>query len=244
MKIVTFLAQSFYCVGVMMASGLAALVISIRYYSRHRDLRIFTYYIAFSLLQDLTAFYAYPYTPTRYFRMAMLSMITNAFMLFEFIVCSLFILRYLLSPLRRWVVRINTLLFLGLMLFVFIHAAIYNPNKMLEGSSAALGIFFLVIPCLIYFYELFVTVNLQPLKNQPAFWVVTGLLFLTAGDTVVFLTTGFLGEYGEAAFSLNYILYSTFFILLIRAYLCIPENCDSREPLPNILSSGTHAESV
>jgi hypothetical protein len=82
---------------------------------------------------------------------------------------------------------------------------------------------FLVPPCLLYFYERFLTVNLQPLKEQPSFWVVTGVLFLNSCSIPLQLTFGYLGKYREAAFSLNYILYSIFFILLIRAYLCSPE---------------------
>ena len=82
---------------------------------------------------------------------------------------------------------------------------------------------FLVFPCLIYFYEFFSTATLRPLRDQPAFWVVSGILFVHAGDIPLQMTIHFLGSLQEMAYMLNYILFSILFILLIRAYLCTPE---------------------
>ena len=219
MKLLNFLAQSFYCAGLMVLVTMAALVVSITHYRRHRSLRIFTYYIAFSLLADITAFFAFPYPRSWNFRLVIAAVTTMAFILFEFIACNLFILRYIRSPLRRRIIRINGLLFLGLLIF----GVAMTPLHVMGPSYIVLQCVFLVLPCLIYFYELFLTANLRPLTNQPAFWVVTGILFLHACDIPLQMTVYFLGSYQEAAYSLNYILFSVLFALLIRAYLCTPE---------------------
>jgi hypothetical protein len=218
-KLLSFLAQSFYCAGLMILTTMAALVVSITHYRRHRSLRIFTYYIALSLLADITAFFAFPYPPNWNFRLVVAAITTNAFLLFEFIVCNLFILRYIGSPLRRRIIRINGLLFFGLLIF---GVAMTYPHFMM-AYYIVLDSIFLVLPCLIYFYGLFSTANLWPLTDQPAFWVVTGILFLHACDIPLQMTIYFLGSHQETAYTLNYILFSVFFILLIRAYLCTPE---------------------
>lgn len=240
MKIVSFLAQSFYCAGVMMAFTLAALMTSIRYYKRHGNLRIFTYYIVFSLLSDLTSFFAYPYIPVWNLHMIVAMVTQVAFVLFDFIVCNLFILRYIGSPIRRRIIRINGLLFFGLLIFLYFGISLNAFGE----TYLMLDSVFLVLPCLFYFYELFLTMNLLPLKNQPAFWVITGIFFLHTGDTLLLFAAPFLGSYAQAAYSLNFILFSLFFTLLIRAYLCPPEKNSKMENAPDTRSSGPHPESV
>lgn len=226
MNILNYLAQNFYSSVLMILVTVAALVISIRYYSRHRNLRIFTYYIAFSLLQSTTDIFALLFVPahgkpTRIFPLVLALTTGLAFMLFEFIICNLFILHYITSPLRRRIIRINALGYFVLLILTFTLASKYI--HILPYSSLLLESVFLVPPCLFYFYELFQTVNLQPLKEQPSFWVITGILFLNASSIPLQLTEHFLGSYSEAAYTLNYILYIVLFILLIKAYLCTPE---------------------
>jgi len=199
---------------------MAALVISIIYYNRHPNLRILTWYIAFSLLQDLATGYAFPSPSPGSFRLLLWHIITVTFMFFEFTACSLFILHYINSPQRRRIIRINGLLFFGLAIFaaVLTHPDLDDPY--ITAPEAA----FLVVPCLIYFYELFLTKNLHPLTAQPAFWVITGILFLNACDIPLLLTAKLMGSYFRDVFSLNYILYIILFLLLIRAFLCPPES--------------------
>jgi hypothetical protein len=203
----------------MILLAVAALMISIIYYKRSSSLHIFTYYIAFSLLQSMADCYFYTSTADEHLRRAVLMIASNSFMLFEFIVFNYFILHNINSRKRRRIVRMNGLLFVGVLIFVVSR----TYRHILEGSYFLLESVFLVLPCLIYFYDLFITVSLRPLRDQPSFWIITGILFLNACSIPLLLTLGFLGNYREAAFTLNYILYIVLFILLIRAYLCTPE---------------------
>jgi hypothetical protein len=218
--ILQYFSRCYYCVALMILFTVAALVTSIVYYRRHSSLRIFTYYIAFSLLESIGDCYYCTSAASKNFRAILLGIAYNAFMLFEFIVFIIFILHYTGSPRRRWIIRIDALLFFGLLVFFAIWKSFLQA---LEHSYFLVESVFLVLPCLIYFFELFQTVNPRPLKNQPSFWVVTGILFLNACSIPLLLTSGFMGIYKEAAFTLNYILYSVLFILLIRAYICPPE---------------------
>jgi hypothetical protein len=204
----------------MMMATLAALVVSLRYYNRHKDLRIFTYYIFFSLLQDLTEFFANAVKMDKITSRIILASSENAFILFEFIVCNYFILQHLSSARRRMSVKVNALIFFCFLLSlgVMYYKVIYLHTFFIFEAI------FLVLPCLLYFYELFVNVRPVPLKNQPSFWIITGILFLNACSVPMLLTLGLLGKYSHAAFFLNFILYSIFFILIIRVYLCIPVN--------------------
>jgi len=213
----------------MILFTVAALIIGIVHYKRHRNLRILTWYIAFSLFQDISCSYAFPHRHPGNFRVDQMYVTAIGFMLFEFIACNLFILRCIHSPQRRRVIKINALLYFGLMA---VDAALTFPDfsRMYDMYAMYYVLpesFFLVLPCLIYFYELFLTRNLRPLTGQPAFWVITGILFLNACEIPLLVASKLLKEsthYFNEAFSLNYILYSILFGLLIRAYLCPPES--------------------
>jgi hypothetical protein len=203
----------------MLVSTVAALVVSIKYYGRHKDLRIFTYYSAFSLIEDVIGLFEYM-APDRHSAVLISAIVISAFSIFEYIICHLFILRYIMSPVRRLIIKINLFVFPALLAFVLIKtypAGIYRPYFLMEAI-------FLVVPCLLYFYELFQTVNRRPLKNQPAFWIVTAFLFHNACTIPYSLTASFLGKYQEAASSVVYILYSIVFLFIIRANLCSPED--------------------
>jgi len=219
LKLIHFLAQSYYCIVVMLASTVAALVVSIKYYGRQRNLRIFMYYIAFSLLEDVVGLCTLLAPDIRSVVLTG-SIAINSFALIEFIIFHFFILHYITSPIRRWIIKINAFAFPALLTFILIKTYPVGLNTI----YIVLECVFLLLPCLLYFYELFQKVNLQPLKDQPAFWIVTAFLFHSACTIPYGLTAGFLGKYQEAASSVIYILYSLVFLFIIRANLCPPEN--------------------
>ena len=222
MKLISFLSFSYYGVCLMIVCTIAALVVSIVCYRRHKTLRIFPYYIASSLFSDMAVLFAFLYWPGDDLLMAIMSASRYAFLIFEFIVFSLFILRSISSPLWRRIIRINVLVFFVLLAIAVAlaprHLGIQPMHYILLQSV------FLVPPCLIYFYRLFQTTDLQPLKDQPSFWVITGMLFLKACSIPLMLTVTSMVGHENEAYTLNYILYSLLFVLLIRAYFCAPPN--------------------
>jgi hypothetical protein len=219
MNNLAFFKLSHYLVSVMILFTIAALITGVIRYKRHRNLRIFTWYIAFSLVQDMAAWYAFPQRPDQNFRVSVLHVTNVAFIVFEFTVCNLFILHYIGSRLRRHIIVFSGLLFLGLLI---VFTAIYFPNFD-EQRYVAPECVLLTLSGLFYFYELFLRMNLRPPKDQPAFWVVTGILFVNACDLPLFLTVRFMKSYYDEVYSLNYVLYIVFFAFLMKAFLLAPE---------------------
>jgi hypothetical protein len=138
-------------------------------------------------------------------------------MLFEFVICNIFILHSVRFPPRRRLIRINGLLFFLILILIYLRLYRGGTSVLIPESV------FLVFACLIYFYDLFSMMDQKPLKDNPSFWVITAILFLNACSIPLQLTFDFLGRYAEAAYSLNDILYGILFILLIRAFLSSPE---------------------
>lgn len=217
MKPLSFLTQYFCFEGLMVIAGFAALVVSIVNRKRHSSLRIFIYYIAFSLLQTACAFYEFMSPKEQFIPKLLLAIATLLFMLFEYVVCVRYVFLQITSLRRRRIVKATSLGYIAATTLVIVFRMGYF-NLLLVDCI------FLTLPCFFYFYELFVYVQEKPLKDDPSFWIITGILFLNCCSIPLYLAQDLLGKYGDKAFSLNYLLYTLLFSLLIRAYVCSPEN--------------------
>jgi hypothetical protein len=215
------LAFLIYAVPLVLATVIA-LVFSIRYYRSHRSLRIFTYYIFFSLLADIAAFWERASGRIGYSEHIALNIYYNLFIVIEFLAFSLFILHYVRKRSARLAIKTTIIVFLGIFFLIsFVHFDFVPRLKYIIYIIAESV--FLVFPCLIYYYELFITVTPRPLKDEPSFWAVTGIFVLKSCSIPLWLTLTWLGRFAPIAFSLNSVLYSILFILLIRAYCCSPD---------------------
>ncbi len=82
----------------------------------------------------------------------------------------------------------------------------------------------LLLLCLSYFIELFKKPPILKLKNEPAFWVSTGLLFFLACTLPFSLLENYIREQHSNllfwTYPIFYIFYILLFLMIIRAYLC------------------------
>ncbi len=210
-----------YAVPLVLATVIA-LVFSIRHYQSHRTLRIFTYYIFFSLLTDIAAFWERASSGIGHGEHIALNIYYNLFIVIEFLAFSLFILHYIRKRSARLAIKTTIIVFLAMFLWIsFIHFG-FVPSRQYINYIIAESVF-LVLPCLIYYYELFITLTARPLKDEPSFWAVTGIFVLKSCSIPLWLTLTWLGRFALIAFSLNSVLYCILFILLVRAYCCSPD---------------------
>jgi hypothetical protein len=222
--ILVYFGQNYCSRAIMALTAGTAFVVSVRYYRRHPSLRIFCYYIAFALLQSASNIYKFVADGSDSFEIESVPgdiaiVVADLFMIFDVLVFSYFIHFCVTGRWRRRIIKINAVLFLCILLLYHI----LTIRFFFHEAFFYLASIFLMLPCLFYYYELFLGINNKPLKNQPSFWIVTGIFLLRAADTPLLLLLGHLGSAMEAAWALNYILYSIFFILLVRAYRCRPD---------------------
>ncbi len=84
---------------------------------------------------------------------------------------------------------------------------------------------FIVVPCFMYFYQIFQSDDLVDLRKNPHFFVVCGLIFFygttfpfyISFNTLYSVTPGLLKAYSV----INALLTTIFYITLIKAYLCL-----------------------
>ncbi len=149
-----YLTKAFYWDALVLMTFIA-LIFSIRYYWRHRTLRVFTYYIFFSLLADIADLWDRAYGGIEYGKHVVLNIYYNSFIVFEFLVSSLFILYYVKNSSRRLAIKTTIIVYLAMFsMITFVHVD-FLPRIMYIIAESVL----LVFPCLIYYYELFVTVT-------------------------------------------------------------------------------------
>jgi hypothetical protein len=87
------------------------------------------------------------------------------------------------------------------------------------------GFLFLIIPCFVYYYELFRNDPSINLYQRPSFWIVTGIFFYSVTSIPYFLINRFVFEsHYENAFLINLFLFNLpciiNFIFLTIAFLC------------------------
>lgn len=141
--------------------------------------------------------------------------------LFHYIFLSVFIYRTLNTVTHK---KIFIILF-----FVFLLIVLTTICKTVSQSTSflinSLTNFFLVIFCLIYYYDLFNGIPVKNLFNQSSFWVVTGLfLCLSVAVPLNVLKTLFLAQSNSDlnlfVTSIAVFFYSVMHLFFIKAYLC------------------------
>lgn len=98
----------------------------------------------------------------------------NTFSVFEFMF-YFFILRELIRS-----ARVKTIILFVLIIYplvAFFNIFYYRMDSNFHSMTYAIGCAFIVILCIIYFVELFQLPKSTNLKNEPAFWICTAILF-------------------------------------------------------------------
>jgi len=219
-KFFEFLALHHYCEGLMIFTALIAFIFSLRHYSWHRGFRIIPYYIGLFLFQATVADFTYFVSPRGdRFAISLELISTIALTIFECCVFNLLILHYIVGAGRRLAIKLNIVLFFMAEIFLYLRAF---PRVPME-SMCLLEPIAIVLPGVIYFYELFTIVNPKALKDRPSFWVVSGIMYLSVGSLTAMVCQQYLGRFGDAAYTLGNLFYSILFVLLMRAYKCSPD---------------------
>lgn len=219
MKLFEFLALYDYTEGLNVFTALITFIYSLRYYGRHRALRIVPYYVGSCLLLAGVYFCRYISPPSDRFTNTLYTTGTAAFTLFELCVFYLLILHYVEGAGRRLVIKLNAVIFFIAEIYVYFRAFPRNPLY----SMSMVEVVALVPPCAIYFYELFTNMNTKAIKDRPSFWVVIGIVYQSACGACMLLSMEYMGRLGDGAIALGNLFYCVLFVLIMRAYKCSPE---------------------
>ena len=145
----------------------------------------------------------------------------NFFSLFEFVFYMYVLKNIILSPRIKTVISITIIIYSALALInIFFIQKMYTFHTL----TYSIGCLLIVLISIYYFFELFKSPSAVNLKKEPAFWIVTGLLFFYTCTLPFFGLANYiyrvlpvLARNFEAILSmLNVLLYSLFTV----AFLC------------------------
>lgn len=217
-----FFSLTYYTPVILIIESFIILYLSLKYKHRLRILRLFPFYALASLLQNLLIIYCIIFKP--YYSNTISSYSIYCFILIEFSIFYHFMFSLLQKSKKKSI--------LYLLLLIFFISAIDAEREINLSLEIPISFYLinstcLLLPCIFYIYEIFKTLPLVSLSNQPAFWIVTGILFLVTGTLPFFLLEKYvykyISDYYDQICALNYVFYCLLFSLIIKAYLCIAE---------------------
>jgi len=209
----------------MIAITVAAFIVSIRQGSKVKGLRFISYYIIAALVTDFLSIYIYFFQRTKQNSNGLQANPESIFSLFEIVLLYIFLYCNINGLTKRKIM-------LGVLTFFFIfliyccihwHRSPLNLPTQFFGFEALC----LVIPTIFYFHELFTSNQFFSFKSEPPFWVALGILICNTCSLPISILAGLIDSNLSSAFDVlamtNYLLYSVFFLLLMKAYLCVQQ---------------------
>lgn len=150
-----------------------SLIISILFYKRLRPrwLRVFTFILIFFLITDYTAFlYSRITHQSNHFIINIVLLITFPFYLIVFY-----------KAIEKQILKKIVLFFSAAFLFFYFYNIIYKQGFLsINSYTYSVGSIIMIICCLLYFAQLFVSEKEINYFTLPIFWISTGIMFYYA----------------------------------------------------------------
>lgn len=211
---------------------IVALVISIRKRKRHPILRFLPYYFACLILVFLSLY------PNMYFEEVFVYSTTKfnfhhyidyCSTLIELLVFVHFFSQIIESRLFKKTLFIISALFIA---YYFVELLLdrrfsRSISETTQSRVYTIESLILLLPCIAYFYQLFKNPPLLKLRQEPAFWVVSGLSFFVTCTLPYSLLENHLRRnylyLMTTLYSVFYLFYILLVLMIIKAYSCNPK---------------------
>jgi hypothetical protein len=173
--------KGYYSELFMFICELTAIILGLIYKRKDRIARFFIFYIILDITILVIDQYIIYLSGLDRKKAGLFVNILNSFVfLIELLVYFFFFQKALQSLLIKKTLSILRLVFIGLTSLYLLHTIIYNTTRIGSFDTYTLGViefFFLIVPCLFYFAELFSKPSERKLLNRPSFWIATGIFF-------------------------------------------------------------------
>jgi hypothetical protein len=215
--ILKYLSETYFTCTLNLLVAFLLGVVGIRYRTKHPIIKNFAYYGWASFMQIILYSVLYSYNIENKALYKKISI--NVFILIEFIV----VYQFLIQAIRYS--KIKTFMLLLLPLFIIYIILLHVKDTSFELTEVyILEAILIIVPCCIYFFQLFESSRIEDLKNTPEFWVNAGLLFYFGLTLPLFAFDNWLREHrilkSTGLYAINYISYSVLYMLIIKGYLC------------------------
>lgn len=220
--LIKFFSLTYYIPPALLIICLATVFIGYFNKRKFKSLKFLPIYAIASFLQIIITFICISY------RTSPFSVKVNNYTIFLFVIIE-FVIFYNLT--LQWIKSSylkKSIYFIGSLFIAFSIYSLFNIDfsENIPDSFYITDSICLVIPCLVYFYEIFTTSPLISLSSQPSFWIIIGFSFMAICTLPFYLLEPYLYEnivnFYDQVYTLNYIFYCLLFIFISKAFLCRP----------------------
>ena len=228
-EIMRYWQSSYYVDGLAILCQCIALVSGIRYYRKRKEGLYFILYTGAWLTGFTIVYYIHYYIKIAgknpgasvIFYETCIVLIS----IVEYTCLSWFQFQVLTVLKNKNVVKLLALLFAIPVTLFFVKLAAGGPPQTITHLSYTLSSFemtLLMIPCLLYFYELFTTKAQESLFNKPSFWIISALFLYCIIVIPFFLLADRFISGNRAVYNIGFTLhlssFSLLFLALVKAF--------------------------
>lgn len=145
----------------------------------------------------------------------------NISLIFHFCFLGIFIIKTITNKLIHIFLKTFFVIFLCLIIFLLVIKDIKENNR----TAFAFANFGLIFFCIIYYHQLFNNIPILNLKQEPSFWIITGIFFCMSIHIPILITTDYL-RYQISISNYRLLLscplfsYTIMHLFFIKACLC------------------------
>ena len=209
--------ESYFSLAFMLLAQSAAAVIAVKRRNASNALRNFHYYPIAGCLQSTMTFVAIILLGDNSFIITRCTI--SLFVVIEFLAIYLLEFRIIVLPPERLLLKV---LFAGFIIYV-IYMWVFTEAFYRYYQTFFIQSLVLLVPVILYFLQTLRLPSSEDLRNQPAFWVNIGILFLFSSSIPLFLleidSRQFI-THNRYLYSINYMAYGIFYLFICKAYLC------------------------
>ena len=175
------LTESFYTDGICFLMTIIGFITAIKRKERHKSLSVFLFYFgAYFILKSIffvPGFVSHSFFYNVWYKVELYS--DFIFTFFEYFVFRFFFKSVFKSLKNQIVLTLISYIFVTLFLVLYINDILLVKTLRIQTIQNLFSIqaVSLLIPCVLYYIEIFKKTPSFNLTNEPSFWVVTGLSF-------------------------------------------------------------------
>jgi len=225
-NLITIWEKSYYTEPLLMLVLSIALIIAIQKRKKYKILNRMPVY----MISLLMVFISGAASDVKYHSKLFLGLseyLDYGFTFVEMVTFSLFYYQLIGNIIVKKLIILSNIFFCLFFIYMFFmdKGFYHNLSQVIQSEVYTIEAIILLMICLFYFIEMFKKLPYLNLKNEPVFWISTGLLFFLACTLPYSLLEGHLRRTFQRSYplySIFYIFYIILFLMIIRAYLCKP----------------------
>ena len=228
-QLIGFFQESYFTSFICLLASILGLIISIINRKRHTILKWFPYYFFAHILVNISFSIHDAYFAKSVMHSTLLNL--NTFVDYIFTIMEFLIFIYVFEKTviqKSKFLKALRLLFLALSLLLLFHNLFHYGilSQPTLHNVFTLQATFLIIACITYYLQIFRLPPHVKLREDPVFWIATGLVFFMICTLPLSLAINYIRNSSlllyRQLFSIFYIFYCLLFLMIINAFLCKP----------------------